>query len=339
MKALPTPRALFGDLPVAVYRIACRIAQDAESNFQRQSETPSDGLSHKGPSFRQSLYWGSAWRGLLGWELQRILCPYPRRPACKSCLIRRSCPYFRLMEDQSDELRIQEAPRGYVLYPTTHGDGNQMDLHITLFGECIRYAPVVFKALQNGEETGLGGSRTPYVLLGIQEQTPQGRLRDIPLDFDRCTDFGRGAPLAEWLSEPAPAGHTLTCRLVTPVRLRKNGKYLGRMDWDCFFATLIRRLESLGCLFASGGFLGKDRFLEILAGFCNLNPKTEDLRWHDYTRWSNRQRRKVPMGGLVGEARFDVENEALWDWFSAARLVHVGKGASMGLGKIEAITR
>ncbi len=336
MKIPPTPRSLFGDLPLAVYRIGCQIVQHTDSGNDGHSATASESLSQHNASFRQSLYWGSAWRGLLGWELRRILCPFPRMPVCKSCLIRRSCPYFRLMEDRSDDLRIQDAPRGYVLYPSTNGDANRLNLDITLFGECIRYAPVVFKALQNGEKTGLGAARTPYVLLSVEEKTPRGPTRDIPLDFDRYTDFGLGAPLSEWLSESQPAGTALTCRLITPVRLRKNGKYLGRMDWKYFFATLVRRLESLGCLFASGEFLGKERFLEILDGFSDLNPKAENLRWHDYTRWSNRQRRKVPMGGLVGEARFEIENEDLWHWFAAARIAHVGKGASMGLGKIEA---
>ncbi len=346
MKTLPNPRSVFGDLPVAVYRMDCRI--DGQSGGDRTDRKRSEedrplaqnhprAAATVRPSVFEHLYWGSAWRGLLGWELQRLLCPFPRRPVCKPCLIRRSCPYFRLMEDQSEDARIQEAPRGYVLYPTMDGEANHMHLSVTLFGDCIRYAPVVFKALQNGEQTGIGASRVPYTLLSVQERSPQGTNRDIPLDFDRCSDFGHGAPLSEWLGDDQGSGRQITCKLTTPVRLRKNGKYLGRMDWPYFFATLIRRLESLGYLFASSGFLGKERYREMIDGFSDLRPQSEQLRWSDYSRWSNRQRRKVPMGGLVGEARFEAEAEALQDWFSVARLVHVGKGTSMGLGKIETV--
>ncbi len=61
----------------------------------------------------------------------------------------------------------------------------------------------------------------------------------------------------------------------------------------------------------------------------------KDLRWDDYARFSNRQKKKVPMGGLVGQCSFVSDLPYLEKWLKCAELVHVGKGAAMGLGRIE----
>ncbi|WP_028325139.1 CRISPR system precrRNA processing endoribonuclease RAMP protein Cas6 [Desulfatirhabdium butyrativorans] len=334
MEAIPHPKTFFGNLSIAVYQIAVKL--DHPSRQEAAPTAPNCAAAQAAASpIQSSMYWGSAWRGLLGWELQRLLCPFPKRPQCKQCLIRESCPYFRLMEDQSNVSGIQEMPRGYVLYPTVNGSNDSLQLYLTLFGTFIRYAPAVLKALQCGETTGIGASRTPYRLMGISEILPKEPAKTIALDFDGVMDFGCGAPLADWVPKDIAAHQAISCRLATPVRLRRKGKYLGQMDWPYFFASLIRRIESLELLFASGKPLGKERFVKLAAQFSGLHPKSESLAWHEYSRWSNRQHKKVPMGGLVGDAAFDDSCQWLYPWLALAEIVHVGKGASMGLGKIE----
>jgi CRISPR/Cas system endoribonuclease Cas6 (RAMP superfamily) len=41
------------------------------------------------------------------------------------------------------------------------------------------------------------------------------------------------------------------------------------------------------------------------------------------------------MGGLVGEIVIQDLDPWLYSWLRAAELLHVGKGAAMGLGRIE----
>jgi CRISPR/Cas system endoribonuclease Cas6 (RAMP superfamily) len=54
----------------------------------------------------------------------------------------------------------------------------------------------------------------------------------------------------------------------------------------------------------------------------------------DYSRYSSRQHKKVPMGGLTGTAVLGASETWCLPWLQAASLIHVGKGASMGLGKV-----
>jgi CRISPR/Cas system endoribonuclease Cas6 (RAMP superfamily) len=56
---------------------------------------------------------------------------------------------------------------------------------------------------------------------------------------------------------------------------------------------------------------------------------------HDWERYSNRQQRKVTLGGLLGT--LDLEGdipEDLATLLRTAEILHVGKGATFGLGRI-----
>lgn len=110
------------------------------------------------------------------------------------------------------------------------------------------------------------------------------------------------------------------------------------MDWPFFFASLARRLEGLNCLFNNGNLLGRQVWKELTDEFNNINIKKEELSWQDLRRYSNRQGRKVPLGGLTGRVVIKNSSDDHFQWWLAASLVHVGKGAVMGLGKIRLIS-
>jgi tetratricopeptide (TPR) repeat protein len=60
----------------------------------------------------------------------------------------------------------------------------------------------------------------------------------------------------------------------------------------------------------------------------------QELKWQDWTRYSNRQQRKIPMGGVVGSYTLETAGlEPLWPLLWAGQWAHVGKGAVMGLGR------
>jgi hypothetical protein len=307
-----SPVSLFGSLPLSRYRFEIRLSK---------------AVAHLP-------YMGSAWRGLIGWELQRLICPFSKRPECKGCIIRDHCPYFQLFEDQSPISGIQEMPRGYIFSPSEGKDATSQQLDVTLIGDCIRYFPAVLKAIQSGKASGIGPSRIPYVIHSIHRLLPEGRLQEVPMDPEDWTGMNKEIPLADWLV-PAPriTGPTAFA-LETPVRLRKQGKYMGRMEWPYFFATIVRRLEALSCLFSGGRPLGKERYTSLMDAFSIAAPIHGNLSWMDYSRYSSRQHKKVPMGGLIGTATLGAPDVWTTSWLQAAGLVHVGKGASMGLGKV-----
>jgi hypothetical protein len=107
------------------------------------------------------------------------------------------------------------------------------------------------------------------------------------------------------------------------------------MDWPFYFESLARRLEALHCLFHEGQPMGKEAWLALKEGFRFNGAIRDDLHWRDLSRFSGRQKQKIFMGGLVGEAVMDKPSRAATAWWRVAELVHVGKGVVMGLGKVE----
>jgi len=60
-----------------------------------------------------------------------------------------------------------------------------------------------------------------------------------------------------------------------------------------------------------------------------------DLHWFDWERYSNRQERTMNFGGLLGHVELEGDLAPLAALLRAAEVVHVGKGATFGLGKVE----
>ena len=305
-----TPSALFGNLPVLKINFGIRISE--------RSSLPE--------------YLGSAWRGVIGWEMRRLICPFQELPPCQLCLTKEHCPYFMLFEKETTRPGIKDAPRGYILYPHPKDNNGQDELEITLIGECARLLPVVVAAIREGQSVGLGAKRHTYTISGLWKKLPGGGQQAISLESEAIIDAAEPFPLEDWVSK-TPQSVDSQIFFLTPVRLRKQGKYLEKMDWPFFFTTIACRLEALNCLFHTGEPLGREMFLKLQTQFEPTAQIADDLQWVDYARFSSRQHRKVMMGGLVGSAcRCTDELQA---WWQAVGLLHAGKGASMGLGRVE----
>ena len=307
-----SPTLFFGSLPIARYRLEISLSKPID----------------------QSTYMGSAWRGLIGWELQRLICPFEKRPGCKSCFILEHCPYFRLFENQSLISGIREMPRGYIFSPSEGMDQTLQHLDVTLMGDCIRYFPAILKAIHSGKQVGLGPSRITYHVASVCIILPGETLQTAPVDPDDLIGMNTAFSLSDWLAAAPGVLGAAAFAFITPVRIRKRGKYMGNMVWPYFFVAIARRLEALNCLFSGGDLLGKERYEAIADAFSGITTIQDHLSWLDYSRYSSRQRQKVPMGGLVGTAVFEASEAWLLPWLQAASLVHVGKGASMGLGNV-----
>ncbi len=310
-----SPAALFGSLPVL------KIGFDVH-------------IPHRS---RLPRYLGSTWRGMIGWELQRLICPFHHKPECKSCSIQDHCPYYMLFEKETVLSGIRDAPRGYILYPPICPEADQV-LEITLIGQCARCLPVVMTGVIEGGARGLGSERVRYDINELWEYLPGGHRRALSSGADAISDASGPFPLSDWLDER----HYDVCQpdafqafFLTPLRLRKHGRYMDQMNWPFFFSTIACRLEAMNCLFHTGAALGKETYLQLRPCFEAMSEFSAQLKWIDYSRFSNRQQRKLLMGGLVGDVcALEPLPDNLRCWWRAASLLHVGKGASMGLGKI-----
>lgn len=266
-------------------------------------------------------YSGSVWRGAFGFALKRLVCVMRLRP-CAGCPLASVCLFPRFFGSDPDH----DEPRPYILapQPTPPGGwlraGEPFAVRLTLFAGAGDAAPYVVRALVDAAERGLTGERVPFRCLSLSAQGiafPSAEL---------------GSGLVPMRLEPPPAPASVRLRFVTPLRLRLRGDLVtGRtLTVAMLAAAARRRARLLGIVFDEGALS------EPMSEARRLAWQEPRLGWLETIRLSSRQGTRMTLGGIVGEARLDLrQSSAIWPLIWLASILHLGKGASMGFGRVE----
>jgi len=291
-------------------------------------------------------YQGSMLRGAFGHALRHLVCAAGPRQPCDTCRLRRGCHYTRLFEtfidgDPPPFLRgLETAPRPYVFEPdVSHLDrgspryapGDPLGFDLLLFGQATDLAGWALLAVERMAEAGLGARRARFALDRVLARDPQGSWK-VLRDAGRWT--GRDVPPP---SEPArnglPAERIILC-FPTPLRLPVQGRLATRFNVRNLAFPIVRRVLELATFHVPGAELDWE-LRPLLEHAGTVRIAASDLRWYDCQRYSNRQERKVDLGGLRGQMELEGDLAPLAPLLRAAEVVHVGKGATFGLGKME----
>lgn len=282
-------------------------------------------------------YPGSAWRGAFGHALKRAVC-VTGLPTCPDCLLYRSCAYPYVFETPpppgTEKMRkYPAAPHPFVLDLEEDGGatpaGAPYTLGLTLIGRGNAYLPQIGFALGQAGERGLDSRRGRLALESIvQESPPSGEWHTIYHTGNRLEVLPPLVPV----TPPAPTRLRIT--LKTPLRLKGNDRPVSGEDFTfgAFFSNLLRRISLLS-YFHSDTPLEAD-FAGLTASARAISLAGASLSWHDGTRYSSRQGRETPMGGLLGEIALDGFGlEPFWPYLWLGQYVHAGAATSMGLGR------
>jgi len=281
-------------------------------------------------------YAGSAWRGVFGHALKRLVC-VTREPRCPQCLLYRSCVYPYLFETPPDpgagKLRkYTAAPHPFVLSPDPASRGNLppaslVQVGITLFGHGNRHLPYIIHALEQAGNRGI--QRARLSLQRVEQADSQAvQWSIIYVPGGPLTPAAPSMPIV-----PACPGR-VTLRLETPLRLRVADHYLTPegFRFGALFGNLLRRV-SLLTTFHTDRPLETD-FAALTRAARAIEAAQVELRWHDWTRYSSRQDTLLKMGGLLGRVTLaGADLEPFWPYLWLGQWTHAGKGTSMGLGK------
>ena len=282
-------------------------------------------------------YAGSAWRGLFGHSLKRTVC-VTRAQECSGCMLYRSCVYSYVFEtpppqDAQVMRKYTAAPHPFTLRiepdaarQLASGDTFSLGLH--LFGAGNRQLPYIAHALRTAGALGIGRARSRFALTGL-EQFSDSRWHGALVDGERLELAEAQPPKVP----TCPDGEVLLY-FDTPLRLQRDGHLLRpqTLRFRDLFANLLRRLSMLS-YFHGEGALAVD-FAALVRASESLALDTTELRWHDWTRYSSRQKSTMQMGGLLGTARLDGTALApFWPWLWLGQWYHAGKATSMGLGR------
>jgi hypothetical protein len=284
-------------------------------------------------------YAGSLLRGQFGAALRRVACMTGDK-TCDGCPLRATCPYPAIFEAPAPAAHAMQAfshvPNPYVIEPPPFGTrlidaGGALEFGVVLVGRAVAQLSLVSFALQQALEGGLGRERARGRLERIawQAGTAADDLVTVWLDGDAAI----AAHDARIAPPPMTDAQAVHLTLQTPLRLQQQGRPVRAeaLTPRKLIADLLRRLTLLAEFHADRPGLAADaanlvRHAETLA-------HRPALRWQDWSRYSSRQQREMTLGGAIGEWTLTGELGPLLPWLWLGQWLHVGKNATMGMGR------
>lgn len=226
---------------------------------------------------------------------------------------------------------FSRVPHPYVVEPPAWGArayaaGETLVFGMVLIGRARTQLPLIVLAWQRAFARGVGAGDGTARLRQVTREDASGDATVFDAQSGILEDGRTDLPLS------AAAPTAVTLRIETPLRLQHNGHALGRdrLTPRELLTALVRRAGLLA-EFHGGGVPTWD--FGGLAAAARTVEGTARLRWRDWTRYSSRQDRKHALGGVVGEWRLEGELAPFWPFLELGAWLHVGKGATFGLGR------
>lgn len=287
---------------------------------------------------------GSLLRGQFGAHLRALACT-TGASKCGGCAQVGQCAYSVVFDGAlapdgpHADKGYSQVPNPYVIASPVGGrtvpPGENLEFGMVLVGHASTQLPLVATAWHMALAQGLGPRRTRVRLTHIQwiDDNDQAHTLWTPASGHSM------APHTPQVNIPPPAwqGGACTLHLLTPLRLQQQSGVVGShsLTAPMLLSALGRRVALL--LEMHGGLHGIVAQAKQLHEHGHHLHMQTTLHWHDWVRYSARQRQEMTLGGLLGTIALHTTHaataHALWPWLWLGQCLHVGKNATMGLGQ------
>ena len=252
--------------------------------------------------------------------------------ACDQCPVRRECHWHAvfgqiLSVDPAALKRHQKPPLPFIFsFPFPEElivATDTIECGLVVVGRAIHCIDMLLKGFAEflmGDAAEVTGEIIQVSTSGYQgESTCLGEGTDI-------YHAGNLQVLsAEVLQEYSPLECSrIDVRLLSPLRLMMNGRQCRRFDFSQFVRSLMRRVSSLAYYYAEYSFESDFRRLASIADSIECSKD----------RFCYEQR-KDSIFGITGSGSFNGNFEELLPFLTLGKYIHVGKGASYGMGRYQ----
>lgn len=293
-------------------------------------------------------YAGSLLRGVFGAALRTGVC-ITGQPACAGCPVASDCAYTAIFDapPRATVLSPQplSVPNPYVIEPPPMGTpaiaaGGVLEFHMVLIGEgAQRRWPVVLSAWQRALRTGLGQTRAKGELVTVRDldvRDPAFALRfsaEAPMRPCPPPTLLNLAALSTKVPTAPSVQQRITLEFHTPLRLQRDASILpaDELTPRTLVSHLMRRVNLMMDVHL-GTRPPPNDIHALLALADTLQDDRSALRWHDMRRYSSRQQQQVPLSGVLGRWTLKGELAPVLPWLALGQWLHLGKGATLGLG-------
>ena len=287
---------------------------------------------------------GSTFRGLFGHALKKVVCAL-KRQECEECLLKERCVYSLAFETHLttqplEGSRISSPPHPFVIEPpltseTNFPKGSAFDFNLLLFGEMNNSLPYFIYAIDQMGKIGIGkrinGKRGRFLLKEVKSGN-----RIIYSDTDQKLDSTETYEILPFLESENYSDNNFSIRIIidTPLRIKFENRLKADLPFHVLVRAMLRRVSSLYSCYGDGepsldyrGLVKRAETVQIVS---------EDLKWFDWRRYSQRQDQAMFMGGMTGSITYEGKIGEYMPLIDFCSKVHLGKQTAFGLGKIKA---
>lgn len=260
-------------------------------------------------------YLGSTLRGVIGQALRQ-------NPEA----------YLYLYDNRKLSENRQDIANPYIIVPpviqnTTYHAGDELNFEFLLLGDATQYAQALINALSNRKNLELGVSRYPFTLSKASHGTQQ---RIIWQDGVFHSIAANNIVLPH---RTLPNVRQLDLRTRTPLRIRRKGILLEKIDFPTIIRNIVSRMEAITMRY--GGWVDKEEIERIQRLSTEVSTSQDNMELKMMDRYSNRQGKKIDFNGLMGTMQFEGEITPFVPWLFAAQTLHIGRNTTFGMGQIE----
>lgn len=294
-------------------------------------------------------YKGSTFRGAFGVAFKRVVCAL-RKEDCTECLLGSRCIYFQVFEARAEGEnplgRVKTIPKPFVIAPpdgekTLFIQGENLEFTLTLIGRATEYIPYFIYTFQELGRMGIGRKRGRYILTEVidldSNTTIYNHDRKVLEAVERKTiDLSKA--IEDFINPVDDYDDTeLTFQAITPIRIKYGRHYTVELDFHILTRQLLRRLFLLWYFHGDyePGYYEtiKEYHKNAIRLAEGVKTKESTLYWYDWERYSNRQKSRMKLGGLVGSVTYSGNVAPFIPFLKAGEIFHIGKNTTFGLGK------
>jgi len=250
---------------------------------------------------------GSTLRGTFGTALKQVVCINPSK-VCKDCFALDSCIFYDFFE-------LRNKAHLYR-FSKKLGEKNY-DFSLYLFeAACEKISYILSAIIQMLEKKGFGISRETLKVSSIY---CNNKLIYVNNSFDIKGIKPRKFAPKEFIGTP------LKLRFLTPLRIKKENKLLSKKpELHHIILSIHHRLHDIK---------EKEKFkLPFKSSYKEIKS---EVFFKDLTRFSNRQKTKMKIGGILGYIEYEQIDKNSLELLQLGEIIGVGKQTVFGLGEIK----
>lgn len=273
-------------------------------------------------SFQTPYFLGSAFRGIMGKNLKKIVCIKPFEESCKNCQLKDTCPYTVIFETEE----ILNYPAKYAIKPpfqVIHLQENQtINLDITLLGSSANYWEFIISSFSNtlnlGKERYLKLDKI-YFYNPIEEKYYPLK-RNIP-KFQ-----------AKDLLNLKTDKQQLTLQL-NPTSIKHQNQIVNPQDFnrDILIKAILTRISAVAQSYG-------EKTEKIYIDKEKINITQQNLEQTILKRYSNRKQRHMNIPAIEGELTLTGDLNQIYGLLKIIENINLGKSVSLGLGSVKLLS-